>query len=1336
MKKRILSFCLLLAMVVTALPLAAMTVFSAGASDLYKEEDYNALYVQKDLVIAFDFFKTNEHWGEEASSTLSDYVWSKTKSFSGTAEAGAILNGYYDLNMGTSTLSASVGSVSNRGIGGLTAEFVGTFNAGGNLPAPNNVRGTISWTGGNLVYSNLGFNNAAQGKLRTGDGKVVSFSVPSPAGKISTLTYSMDIPAFTQNYYQYNSSTSGMNWVGNIYATAWQNNYNVLYEYDEENDCVVKLETSRGSFAYFDYYPVVVTTDRIWDPNLNDGQGGVGLTEAPMNYVVDALPRDGGAGVSDPKTNTLGVGGSFYASKPGFLGVYANGTAAYESEDVYYSTNGHTNMTGNTFFRLWSKVNTKLYAFRQYNHVLSPAEMAQNHMADIAKFFRIDIGYIRLLNEASLVELRNYAATLTFEDAEAGDKLASKAAELVAAMYEGKLSPASLAIIAENNINIDGIRLFPDVHATVIFAALDDYIAVPGRVAAEIQAFIDYKVNETLETYYGSYIDKTVYDYRNIYVRQDELVFAVDFFDAKPTDEPLTVGVSYPTWKAKYDAAAVMGLGYWKDLKDDEGNPLYVTDADGKVTDDSPVKNIAEALKWVYDHDDSENKYKYNNTAGYWMNLVDAEGKPLYTTDKSGKMFFNGVEVASTSAGLSEARKWLTANKERKAEENNWQEVYDKYVWKGISGLSPLDISDASGYYAHNNIRTFGEGRLITGMNNSFSLRFANDTQDVTYQVVTKMSGNPNWQLRGFRANFSGATDKILKLTGFQYNGYTVTGTKDAPKADKIALLNYSASAQVSSVYSTDVTATVDKYNDTGAHYFKYTWNESTKKYDVVEVATAEEGNSGAVSFYGLLDLNLYANGQRIAGMANMPYNAGAPDSLGNAGGNEFFAIRIYSGVLTPDEIVQNHFADLAGYYDFNLNYYYRLSEEERAVVHSKLRTIELGSPAEDAVAAYEEAFEELYYVFASESDASEAFRGFAAKYKLDVTNLLPLSASAQDRVFAHFTTEEKLMGESVAPVLQAELEEKILEIRTNYYAEAYVHTFASFAGFQLKKEGTPGFRTLFTLDGDALQSIRAMYPGADITIGTLLVPAALANEELVTINPEGGVSFHEGVVESTTAYANGYTDEVFEYQGELAYACEYFPEDIKERVSFVNYVAIELEDEDPVLYVVNAKTTPICEGGISLYDLTSYAKKTMGMAYENVQNLINAEEFGFDAILTVGKGNISDYVMVKNDWNAAGVDKIVALIKEYIGIDMRIVTEAEAVNYERCFYVGRNCDVKYEDSDLYGLNASPYTLSVWYFTEENCDAAVGLFEEILEMAWNDGSYTIETGTDYVRRAR
>ena len=69
MKNRIISLVLLVAMVITALPLVAFPVIAAEAPEkTYTAEEYDALYVQDGLVFAMDFFKTNSYWNVDGTA--------------------------------------------------------------------------------------------------------------------------------------------------------------------------------------------------------------------------------------------------------------------------------------------------------------------------------------------------------------------------------------------------------------------------------------------------------------------------------------------------------------------------------------------------------------------------------------------------------------------------------------------------------------------------------------------------------------------------------------------------------------------------------------------------------------------------------------------------------------------------------------------------------------------------------------------------------------------------------------------------------------------------------------------------------------------------------------------------------------------------------------------------------------------------------------------------------------------------------------------------------------------------------------------------------------------
>ncbi|MBQ2719515.1 MAG: hypothetical protein IJF73_05555, partial [Clostridia bacterium] len=101
MKKRILSMLLLVAMVVTALPLFALTAFATGTTaeePTFTEDDYNDLYVQDGLFFAADFFETKE------GAALSDYIWKKTGSPSLSATNGTVADGKLSIAAGVLTI--------------------------------------------------------------------------------------------------------------------------------------------------------------------------------------------------------------------------------------------------------------------------------------------------------------------------------------------------------------------------------------------------------------------------------------------------------------------------------------------------------------------------------------------------------------------------------------------------------------------------------------------------------------------------------------------------------------------------------------------------------------------------------------------------------------------------------------------------------------------------------------------------------------------------------------------------------------------------------------------------------------------------------------------------------------------------------------------------------------------------------------------------------------------------------------------------------------------------------------------------------------------------------
>ncbi len=1273
MKKRVLSILLAALMLVSVcLPL----VPAAAAEPEFEAADYDALYVQNGLVYAVDFFSTNSYWGGESVSTtdktegaaaLNSFITKGQEfpfEFNGSSASTVIRDGYFLNNKAVYQLlvNTNLDKTVNYAYAGGTMQMVGvmsTTSAGAKKdPLPigltfANIRFGMCMIDGKLVADAFALQTmGTSGYLAT------DLAIPLTTDQQTTLTLTVDRPTDTRTFYQYRyadtdavqpnaEQIAAFKEAGVTFATV-SNNFYVTHKatYDGETVTGVTpiVPTKTDAYTFATYRPVYAEFEG-------------------KKYIVGAIDR---------LTDDSGVEPYWHdvTTDPGHLALYENGEELYRNDAVRFPNNA--GYGASTYWRLWGQGNDmSTYAMRYYKRIITADEMALNHAADLMKWFRLDITRYSRLDTAGRLAVAKLLAGYDFTaDPAALQALIDEAADsltydvLLDGLTEGtplyNEAATFLQTAKEFLLDVSDILLFPQEYRAGIFRAVNDYRGT--KTFETLSALIDETVAATLVSYYGEYIDSTVYSYRDIYVRQDQLVTAIDFFDATPEDGNVYVGVSYDEWNAEYDY------------------------------------------------------YSAN-----WSAL--------------------GFESAD------EARHYVRNNRVENPQVNNWVDVVsDKYLWRGsAASIQALDISDRN--YPHTNIRTWGDGRLICTLNNSLTVKFVEDGSDVTYQVVSKTLKSPSWQLRGFRVGWT-ATESLLKVSTMNYNAYGVSGKEGKPSASSVALYTlYPDPVLTMGVsYSTDMTAVADKRmgSDSG-HYYKYEWDAAAGKYVVTEVATAAESNSGLVSYYGRMDLAVYANGQYMTGYNDLPYMSGGSDSIGNGGSNEFFAIRVYSCTLTPEEIAQNHFADLAGYYDLELAQYYRLSEEERATLHSALLSLELGTPDETAVARYEEELNALYYDFASTTEAATFFRSFAAEYRLDITTLLTLSPLSQERVFAHFAEDGKYVAQRwFSPILQKDLENTVAAIRNEYYGESVIHTLAKFRGFQLKKGGDYGMRAVFTLEGTTIDALLSRYEGGvSMTVGAMLLPESLlaTPEEMNVRVVDGEIVLPEECIAAATAYKDGAFDpSVFRLDGERAFACEFFPEDVYEGVVYVGYAVLEFEDAAPVIFHVETSASFQGTGGLSLFELTRHAKFNCGMAYENVQKIMNEDNAGEaeDIVLSVGTANIGDFVIVSDPTAVEAIETLQTLIEEYVGVRLTVVKAENAAEYEHILRIGSSCDIIYEDAALYGLAVRRGTIDLWYWDSANAEAALGIFTEILEYARNEagGSYLIPTGTDIVHRAR
>lgn len=515
MKKRLLA---LLLAVVLALPLLVpVSATAEGTDPAYPEisaEEYNALYVQDGLVFAADFFPTNLYWGERVVEDVNAYVWSDTSAsfnFSykeGSISGGALLMSKWEPFENVLSIKDTA-TLTNNAKGGTTGQYVGVFTTtGDSVFALNNLRTRVSYSTVNGVrmmkVSSLGFFLSDVQKLRTGNGSIVSFSAAVPA-TATTLTMMMTAPKFTESYY-YASATNKVN------------NFSVTHEYDEATDSVKPRATEVSKHA-LSFLPVKVTPAKVWD----EATSSYVNNESRETYIVDAIQRDGGD--MNPWTDFLnnqngGANGgvSFYCSTPGHLGFYVNGLEVFD-DPVYFPNNDFSSVSGTgTYLKPNQRVDTgtKLYAFRQYSREISSGEMARNHLADLCKWFRLDISSLVKEGKLQLSPADLTAVAVAFSGADFKDSretLQEKLDEAVRSVKlegEGEDFDLFCTAAAAGLVDTALVRALPSALRNELYTAFATFYRENAEAdAAACQAAVDAAIDAMMARDYGDYHGKT-----------------------------------------------------------------------------------------------------------------------------------------------------------------------------------------------------------------------------------------------------------------------------------------------------------------------------------------------------------------------------------------------------------------------------------------------------------------------------------------------------------------------------------------------------------------------------------------------------------------------------------------------------------------------------------------------------------------------------------------------------------------------------------------------------------------------------------------------------------
>lgn len=1340
MKKRVLSLLLMLVMVVTAVPFFA---FSASADETVPEEetvfDYSSLYVTNGLVYALDFYSLNDFWGGSVEMPASP-----ADSFTGTMMSGTAWTSEYK----------AVIDKAKTDMKNLYASFLFRKNS-------------------NIAYTQYMPNPGANSWNDT-TGENQKISVTFGKGYMTMLDPHSDC------YISITGVPAEGLMTQELVAAVGNNTKDTLITF---RDLHVTVDASTAGTVKF------------------PGIGGYNGNNGNKAYTV-ASPLALPLAATTPFTLTLTderVVDSATREATHTISMWANGQLALDAITTLDTPTKDTdqNTSANSLLGYSSAMPSNIYAVRYYDRALTDAERTQNYFADLCKWYKLDMGlYASLADTYREKVMGQFLAAAADEEIVIGGGNAEKltlqtalndfSADVVygeLTEQDGSAAAMQFRSLAQSLLaDVSGVLGLPvDLRAPVYAAAL----ALTAPTRADFEAAIGAAIDKVLEDNYGDYINKTDLTYKDLYVKQENLVLWMDFFAARATDGKFYMDYEYS------DAPTTAS-----------GGPL---------------------------------------PSGYTKNW----DLPKY---KDGK----------AANGLNPDRIFIP-------HESGEAAAREKYIYRGGDFFTFADIPDAK--WGHSNVRTWGDGRLMCGLNNSFNVKSPGvDQAQVTYQFVcgwenngTEKAENMNLQLDGVRAYFTMDAGNVagnFNFDNYNYYGYGVS-TDTYTLSNNALMQTKPGLAPVYVGDSLDITLTLDKFigNDAG-HYFiqhfktneegateylesetapialnlstyarlyrykidgawyylRVTGSGSTATYEAryaetmaekpkfivdadgyrvesvpvikengvmkidwanavyalvegekvedtgalaetvwgpcyknpfTEVEFGTPGAVGPISYYGTYDMGIYANGGQFYYVSGLSYQKSDIGWVGNSGNMTFYAVRTYNTVLSEADMRQNHFADLAGFYGLDLSLYALLSDSERLALHDDLRTLELGLDYEAGVAAYEEAIDKYLYSFDESIEGASHFLEICHAFGLDTRAMKDLSPESLARIFAEFTDLDPAIA-NYTPIVQKAVSETVAAEINAHYAAAYGHKTIAFEGWQLHKNGDFGLRALYSTDLARVKDIE-QNGGAKVMTGVLVAKYeknGIADLDQLRLTVSGeSVTAPEGVTLVQGYWAGQYdeaavkdgqlmiTKDSMIDLGDLTETAEISAVLKNEKFFYRGFTVIVVGNDISIFY--EDATADGKKGAQSIYSLSRVAKKQK-MSEVNIQKAMNICDRDSFISVEVGQQSIANFQIVISS-AATETALIQSSLNRALGFRLNEVRAADAAGKTGMIHIGA-FDNQY-DANCYGISILSGNIYIWYNSNAEAADACALFVEFIDRMCADGETAVfPANAEFVRR--
>ena len=1027
MKKRILAMLLLAAMIVTALPLMVLPTLAAeDEANTYEEVDYNKLYVTDGLVFGADFYNTNKYWSNtsvsgtyttaNAATLLNGYRYDGAATgfgvtYADSAKSGdlTIKDGYLDLHnlyyLSASSLNSKIGNAVN----GATAQTVRTW-VGSSGRAIHLMGVRIS-----MYAKNSGHGTYSNGNYQLLDAAGVDalnildtrFSLADIA-KVGTTTVMVQRPTPTNGNLD-TRTTKG----DKVYALG-----TYTPEGGEEGTMI-----DLGNVVY-------TATDAYL------------CRQYPFQKIVPAYVKDAEGNVT---ANTAGTEYYYPLERLmyGSVTVYDNLNKVYETADNTFPFINNDFLSNDTYIVVWGENGStiaadaeagKLYAVRYYNRELTAAEVAQNHFADIMKWFKIDLSALDMISEADIAKIIPAFASFTFESDKAAVEavLLDEVTKLVGEKYAGTAAEAYAALAAKYQLDLSPLLANPKGMLANTYSFLNGgYLQV-----SDVKAGYEAALARDYAALWASTPD-SLDAYNYLYAAQENAMISLDFFGTNAiwnqelTKMPLPqettdykyAGVTYDFTKIENRlVAADKNIGILvKDGSTVKGFFMY--NKTGSLTTGSanypggsdyydssktmPRQTFTEAeadeiIASMATRTDSWKNFTYEKVElslfMVWRKTLSDGKLSYYTTNNNFATDETKVVAVYKTMDLANAKAAELAGEGATLKDGVYTSADGKYEY--YAGLRP--VATAAYYSCVTDYAVSFVNEYIYGANISANqtIKFTQNMKTVGecgYQTKDGISGVGPVAMRSHVSFENGymLLDPSDSGPYFGLSGTTTTGTyyldtvmtggdtvlTGSPAKDGTKIITFRAQKLMFKVTAADTSL----YTVGGVAASANSISGMNTPFRVTVASAAVEGG---------ITMQTAVNGTEVIG-ADKVFTAGTADQIGHshAATARIYTYRVYDRILTDAEQAQNHFADIAKFFKLNITGYDALDAAGKAAVHAAVADITFADSridAQNAVNAVLNAkVDATYAELKAEYPAYASFIETAREYRIDVADYL-----------------------------------------------------------------------------------------------------------------------------------------------------------------------------------------------------------------------------------------------------------------------------------------------------------------------------------------------------------